>query len=74
MLPFSADARLFSKKNQIYFLPIKTKKKNRPQKLHIISPKLFFFTVLPDCQNQPKIDFSYHKYVPRLIHRGGKDG
>ena len=25
----------------------------------------FFFTVLPDCTNQPRIDFLYHKYVPR---------
>ena len=32
----------------------------------IISPKLFF-TVLPGCPNQPRIDFSYYKYVPRLI-------
>ena len=73
MLPFSADARLFSKKNQIYFLPIKTKK-NQASKVAHNQPQTFFFTVLPDCQNQPKIDFSYHKYVPRLIHRGGKDG
>ena len=32
----------------------------------IIGPKLFF-TVLPGCPNQPRIDFSYYKYVPRLI-------
>ena len=41
-------------------------KKNGPQKLLIIGPKLFF-TVLPGCPNQPRIDFSYYKYVPRLF-------
>ena len=40
--------------------------KNGSQKMLIIGPKLFF-TVLHGCPNQPRIDFSYHKYVPRLI-------
>ena len=32
----------------------------------IIGPKLFF-QFWPSCPNQPRIDFSYYKYVPRLI-------
>ena len=62
---FSADTSIFSKKCVIYFLPMKTEK-NGSQKMLIIGPKLFF-TVLHGCPNQPRIDFSYHKYVPRLI-------
>ena len=53
--------------------------KNGPRKLLIIGPNLFF-TVQPSPQ--PKIDFSYYKYVPRLIcllicvqnHFGPTDG
>ena len=42
--------------------------KNGPQKLLIIDPKLFFTVlILPGCPNQPRSDFSYYKYVPRLI-------
>ena len=33
----------------------------------IIGGKLFFFKYWPGCPNQPRIDFSYHKYVPRPI-------
>ena len=39
--------------------------KNGPQKLLIIGPKLFS-QVRPGCPNQPRIDFSNYKYVPRL--------
>ena len=58
---FSADAAIFSKKKN---LPMKTKK-NRPQKLLIIGPNLFFHS--PAHSQQPKIDFSYHKNVPPSI-------
>ena len=39
---------------------------NEPQKLLIIGPN-FFFHVLAGCPNQPRIDFSCYKYVPRRI-------
>jgi hypothetical protein len=60
---FSADPTIFSKNFLINFLPMKTLK-NRPQKLLIIGPNLFF-TVQPSPQ--PKIDILYYKYVPRCI-------
>ena len=44
---------------------MKTQKKH-PQKLLIINPKLFF-KYWPGCPNQPRINFSCYKYVPRLI-------
>ena len=72
---FSADPTLFSKKNQINFLPTKTLK-NWPKKLLIIRLNLFF-TVQPS--SQPKIDFSCNEYVPRahlspyLWWRGAKE-
>ena len=63
---FSADATIFSKHFYIYFLSMKTLK-NGPQKLLMIGPKLFFSQYWPGCPNQPRIDFSYYKYDPRLI-------
>ena len=30
-------------------------------------PQTFFSQVRPSCPNQPRIDFSCHKYVPRRI-------
>ena len=30
-------------------------------------PQTFFSQVLPGCANQPRIDFSYYTYVPKLI-------
>ena len=51
------------KKN--FFLFMKTLK-NGPQKLLTIGPT-FFWQVRPGCLNQPRIDFSYHKYAPRFI-------
>jgi hypothetical protein len=43
--------------------------------IDIFSPKKLFFppvkytsqNTCPAAQNQPRIDFSYYKYVPRLI-------
>ena len=55
----------FQKKIKFIFCPWEHRK-IKPQKLLIIVPKLFF-TVLPSCPNQPKIDSSYYKYVSRLI-------
>ena len=48
--------QLFSADTTIFFLKIAH---NRPQ--------TFFSQVQPGCPNQPRIDFSYYKYVPRLI-------
>ena len=42
-------------------LPLNNHIKNRLKSCSI------FFTVLPGCPNQPRIDFSYYEYVPRLI-------
>ena len=55
---FSADPKIFSKEKKI----LVNTKKNGPQNLLIISPKLFFHSPA-----QPKIDLSYYKYVARLI-------
>ena len=61
---FSADATIFKKKSNQFFAHENIKKKhskvahNRP---------LFFFQYWPGCPNQPRIEFSYHKCVPRLI-------
>ena len=40
--------------------------KNHPQKLLMIGPKLFLM-YWPGCPNQPRIDFSCHKYVSRRV-------
>ena len=68
MLPFSADARLFSKKNQIYFLPIKTKK-NQASKVAHNQPQTFFPQHCPAAQTSPELIFHIIniKCVPRLI-------
>ena len=65
MQRFSADAIIFSNFIFLFFWAMKTWKK-RPQKLLIIGPN-FFLKYWPGCQNQPRIDFSCYKYVPRPI-------
>ena len=55
----------FQKKLNLFF--VHENLKNGPQMLLIISPKLFFSQYWPDYPNQCRIDFSYYKYVPRLI-------
>ena len=57
---------VFSPKKKWLFPRKNTSRKNWLQKLLIIGPN-FFSAVLPGCPNQPRIDFSYYKYVPRLI-------
>ena len=57
---FSADPKIFSKKNEINFLSIKTLK-NGPQKLLIIGPDPFISQSSPDHSPQPRIDFSYYE-------------
>ena len=58
---FSAGATIFSKTNKKI-----AHEKNRPQKLLIISAPNFSL-YWPGCPNQPRIDFSCYKYVPRII-------
>ena len=38
-----------------------------PSKVAHNRPQTFFSQYWPGCPNQPRIDFSYYKYVPRLI-------
>ena len=57
---FSADAIVFSKKFQHFFLTPK-KWKNGPQKLLIIGPDPFISQSSPDHSPQPRIDFSYYE-------------
>ena len=56
----SADPTIFSKKNQINFLPMKFLK-NGPQKLFIIGPDPLISQSSPDHSPQPRIDFSYYE-------------
>ena len=56
---FSADAIVFSKKNLKKILPRKHEK-NRPQKLLIIGPQLFFM-YWPGCTNGPETEITYHQ-------------
>ena len=62
---FSADATIFSKKFEFIFAPENIKK--RTSKVAHNQPQTFFSQYWPGCPNQPRIDFSYYKYVPRLI-------
>ena len=41
--------------------------KKRASKVAHNWPRTFFSQVLPGCPNQPRIDFSYYKYVQRFI-------
>ena len=43
------------------------KLKKPPSKVAHNRPQNFFFMYWPGCPNQPRIDFSCHKYVPRRI-------
>ena len=64
---FSADATNFLKSNSnLLFLHENIKK--RASKVAHNPLQTFFPQVLPDCPKQPRIDFSYYKYVPRLIY------
>jgi hypothetical protein len=53
---FSADATIFSKKKLNLFFALENKK-NRPQKLLIIDPKLFFHKYGPAAQTSPELSF-----------------
>ena len=57
---FSADATVFS---NFFYENIK----KWASKVAHDWPQTFFSQVWPGCPNQPRIDFSYYKYVPRLI-------
>ena len=43
------------------------KHKKPPSKVAHNRPQSFFSQYWPGCPNQPRIDLSYYKYVPRLI-------
>ena len=60
---FSADATIVPKKIKFIFAHENMKKP--PSKVAHNRPQ-FFFQYWPGCQNQPRIDFLYYKYVPRL--------
>ena len=62
---FNADAAIFSKNKQIYFLPMTTKKK--PSKSAHNRPQTFFSQVQLSCPNQPRIEFSYYKISGKSI-------
>ena len=57
---FNADAAIFSKKKQIYFLPMTTKK--TPQKVLIIGPKLFFHKYSSAVQTSQELSSHIIKY------------
>ena len=57
---FNADAAIFSKKKQIYFLPMTTKK--NPQKVLIIGPKLFFHKYSSAVQTSQELSSHIIKY------------
>ena len=61
---FSADATVFSKKKDLFFCLWKLKK--QASKVAHNWPQTFF-TVMACYPNQPRIDFSYYKYVPKII-------
>ena len=62
---FSVDATMLLKKINIFFAHENIKNPNRPQKLLIIGPKLFFQYCKP-VQNQAKSQFLFHKnFSPR---------
>ena len=62
---FSADPTMFSKKINVFFAHENMKK--LCSKVAHNRPQTFFSQVRPGCPNQPRIDFSYYKNVPRLV-------
>jgi hypothetical protein len=62
----SADATIFSNEKSDLFLAHENIKK-RASKVAHNRPQTFFSQYWSGCPNQPRIDFSYYKYGPRLI-------
>ena len=63
---FCVDATIFSKKKKDSFFAHENLKTWVSKVAHN-RPQTVFFTVLPGCPNQPRIDLSYYTYVQRLI-------